>query len=327
LIGSALDAGASIVLPQVETVEQAKHICSAAKFGRKANGTRSAPPGRWYPGLSDQCLNPAKSLHLNLNEQAAIIIQIESLAGIHNLDAILTECGDQIDSVWLGSLDARVSMDLAGGGLMGPEKEWLEAVALYESTLAKHNKPASGLAFGPPEAKATLSKGKSMIFGSADVLGYSKFIIVLISGPSLHLQWVPFSSCNRFEKISLPKITRKFLNRSSTLAIPPSSWIKKLLLFTGSGRCCRFNNRSEVRCNKTTFSEPRSFCETLLISFRSLLRMECDVAGYLDLIDAVLVWNICLGTASADMGDFIFMSPLSQPVSFSTKFLALDVVD
>jgi 4-hydroxy-2-oxoheptanedioate aldolase len=45
-IGFALDAGASIVLPQVETVEQAKHICSAAKFGKKAGGTRSAPPTR-----------------------------------------------------------------------------------------------------------------------------------------------------------------------------------------------------------------------------------------------------------------------------------------
>lgn len=46
-IGFALDAGASIVVPQVETVEQAKHIVSAAKFGAKINGTRSAPPARW----------------------------------------------------------------------------------------------------------------------------------------------------------------------------------------------------------------------------------------------------------------------------------------
>jgi len=32
-IGYALDAGASIVVPQVETVEQARHVVSAMKYG------------------------------------------------------------------------------------------------------------------------------------------------------------------------------------------------------------------------------------------------------------------------------------------------------
>lgn len=170
-IGFALDAGASIVVPQVETVEQAKHVTSAAKFGRKANGSRSAPPCRWYAGLSDGKVNESGTFHENLNDQAAIIIQIESLAGMHNLDAILTECGQDIDSVWLGSLDARISMDLPGGGLLGQEPEWLEALAVYEAALAKHNKPASGLAFGPPDMKKTLSRGKSMLVSAADVYG------------------------------------------------------------------------------------------------------------------------------------------------------------
>lgn len=167
-IGFALDAGASIVVPQVETVEQAKHITSAAKFGMKVNGTRSAPPSRWFPGMSDQKVDETLTFHQNLNRQAAIIIQIESLAGMKNLDAILTECGDQIDSVWLGSLDARISMDLPGGGLLGQEPEWVEALAEYEAALAKHNKPASGLAFGPPNMKKALSRGKSLIVSAAD---------------------------------------------------------------------------------------------------------------------------------------------------------------
>ncbi|KAF4624741.1 hypothetical protein G7Y89_g13428 [Cudoniella acicularis] len=167
-IGYALDAGASIVVPQVETVEDAKHITSAAKFGKKVNGYRSAPPARWFSNLSDGRIDESLTLHQNLNRQAAIVIQIESLAGIHNLDAILTECGDQIDSVWLGSLDARISMDLAAGGLMGDEEEWTEAVKVYEAALAKHNKPASGLAFGTPEMKEHLSRGRSMIVVAAD---------------------------------------------------------------------------------------------------------------------------------------------------------------
>jgi 2-keto-3-deoxy-L-rhamnonate aldolase RhmA len=108
------------------------------------------------------------NLHQNLNRQAAVAIQIESYEGIKNLDAILTEVGEHIDSVWLGSLDARISMDIAAGGLLGQEPEWLEAVALYESTLAKHNKPASGLALGTPEMKQTMARGKSFMVTGCD---------------------------------------------------------------------------------------------------------------------------------------------------------------
>jgi 4-hydroxy-2-oxoheptanedioate aldolase len=165
-IGYALDAGASIVVPQVDTVEQAQHVVSAAKYGAKIKGERSAPPARFMPGISDTCLDPSMTIQENVNRQAAVIIQIESLRGIHNLDAILTECGEHIDSVWLGSLDARVSMGLPG--MAGMEPEWLGAVALYESTLKKHNKPASGLALGPPEMKATMAKGKSFLVTGSD---------------------------------------------------------------------------------------------------------------------------------------------------------------
>ena len=92
-IGYALDAGASIVVPQVETVEQAKHIVEAAKFGVKYRGGRSAPPFRLFPGLSDQSFKPGMDAFEASNYQAAIIIQIENEKGVDNLDAILTELG------------------------------------------------------------------------------------------------------------------------------------------------------------------------------------------------------------------------------------------
>jgi len=167
-IGYALDAGASILVPQVETVEQAKEIVAAAKFGAVRKGTRSAPPARMLMGISDTPIDPARSIWENLNDQAAVIIQIESLQAIKNLDAILTECGEHIDSVWLGSLDARVSMGLPG--VWGDEKEWNEAVALYEGTLAKHNKPASGLALAPTiEGKIQMARGRSLVVSGSDV--------------------------------------------------------------------------------------------------------------------------------------------------------------
>lgn len=52
-IGYALDAGASIVVLQVDTVEQAKYVVSAAKFGTRHNGSCSAPPSRLMSGLTD----------------------------------------------------------------------------------------------------------------------------------------------------------------------------------------------------------------------------------------------------------------------------------
>lgn len=66
---------------QVDTVEQAQHVVSAAKFGTRRNGTRSAPPARWVPGLTDMPYDPSRTLHECLNDQAAVMIQIESLEG------------------------------------------------------------------------------------------------------------------------------------------------------------------------------------------------------------------------------------------------------
>ncbi|RDW68030.1 hypothetical protein BP6252_09426 [Coleophoma cylindrospora] len=166
-IGHVLDAGASIIVPQVDTVEQAKHIVSASKFGARINGKRSAPPFRLLRGISDVPIDSSLSLWENFNYQAAVVIEIESVEGIRNLDAILTEVGDQIDSVWLGTLDARISMGLQNG--YGEEPEWLEVKALYESTLRKHNMPASGLALGPPEIRAKMAKGKSFMVSTSDV--------------------------------------------------------------------------------------------------------------------------------------------------------------
>jgi 4-hydroxy-2-oxoheptanedioate aldolase len=164
-IGFALDAGASVVIPQVDTAEQAKHVLSAAKYGTKYNGSRSAPPFRLFPGLMDEPINKAMSVHENANHQAAVIIQIESLKGIDNLDAILTEV-PTIDAVWLGTLDCRLSMGLEGMG--GVEPEWLAAVEKYKAVLKKHDKPNSGIAVGPPEQAAAMGEGKAFVVTSAD---------------------------------------------------------------------------------------------------------------------------------------------------------------
>ncbi|MCJ1270582.1 hypothetical protein MMC22_010479 [Lobaria immixta] len=166
-IGYALDAGASIIIPQVETVEQAQHVVSAAKFGVAHKGSRSAPPARWLTGLSDTPIDPTRSLFENVNDQAAIVIQIESELGVYNLDAILTAVGDQVDAVWMGTLDMRVGMGL--DGFWGAEPEFLNVVKLYEETLKKHDMPNSGMCLGGDWAKGT---NKAFVIVGTDHLAF-----------------------------------------------------------------------------------------------------------------------------------------------------------
>ncbi|KAL2144235.1 hypothetical protein VTI28DRAFT_9446 [Corynascus sepedonium] len=168
-IGFALDAGASIVIPQLETVEQAKHVVSSAKFGTRQNGTRSAPPFRMVPGLTDMAADGKRDVWQNLNDQAAIMVQIESLEGINNLDAILTEVPD-IDVVWLGSLDCRISMNLTANFGQGDEPEWLAAVEKFNSTLKKHNKPRAGFCLGGGPELAKAAEDNCLLLHAADVL-------------------------------------------------------------------------------------------------------------------------------------------------------------
>ena len=164
----ALDAGASIAVPHVDTAEQAKEIVRAVKFGKKHRGIRSAPPFRYTQGLTDMPMEPEIGFWESLNNQSALLIQIETLEGIHNLDSILTEAPD-IDVVWLGALDARVSMGLpAGFGVQATEPEWLEAVELFQKTLRKHNKPYSGFCFAKGEELRKATSNMAMCVITSD---------------------------------------------------------------------------------------------------------------------------------------------------------------
>ncbi|MCJ1379507.1 hypothetical protein MMC17_002608 [Xylographa soralifera] len=184
-IGYALDAGASLVIPQIETVAQAQHVLSASKFGTHSRGTRSAPPFRLIPGLTDighDATHPL-GIHANNNAAAAVMIQIETLEGVRNLDSILTEV-QGIDAVWLGTLDLRVSMNLpANGGMGGAEQEWLDAVKLYDDTMDRHPEVAkAGFAMAAMPNFEEMLKGKALVMMAADVMALMGLMSSLQSG-------------------------------------------------------------------------------------------------------------------------------------------------
>lgn len=164
-----MDAGASVIVPQVDTVEQARLVIGGTKFGTNERGFRSAPPYRLIPGVTATPFNPQRDIWRNWNDQAAVVIQIESFQGIENLDAILTEV-PEIDAVWLGMLDARISMNMPSGfGVQCDEPEWIAAVDKFQATLKKHNKPYAGFAFSTGEELRKDTESMSMCLITSDV--------------------------------------------------------------------------------------------------------------------------------------------------------------
>lgn len=90
----------------------------------------------------------------------------------------MTEVPD-IDIVWLGSLDARISMNLPGNfGLGGDEPEWIEARDKFFEVLDKHDKPYGGFSFfqppfGTAEGFKKAMERMSFVMASADVMHLS----------------------------------------------------------------------------------------------------------------------------------------------------------
>jgi 2-keto-3-deoxy-L-rhamnonate aldolase RhmA len=105
----------------------------------------------------------------NLNDQAAIMVQIESLEGINNLDAILNEV-PEIDVVWLGGIDCRISMNLPANFGQGDEPEWLAAVQQFNGTLKKHNKPRAGFCLAGGDELTKMAEDNVLLIHAADVL-------------------------------------------------------------------------------------------------------------------------------------------------------------
>jgi 4-hydroxy-2-oxoheptanedioate aldolase len=81
-----------------------------------------------------------------------------------------------IDIVWLGTLDARISMNLPGNsGMGGTEPEWLAARDLFFETMDKHDKPYGGFTFltppyGSPEGLKKAAERMSFIMVTADIM-------------------------------------------------------------------------------------------------------------------------------------------------------------
>ena len=113
-IKRVLDAGAhGIVVPMVNTVEEAKVAIAAAKY---------PPVGNRSVGGGQHALNydaTAGDYYEHANDEVLVILQTESPQGVDNADAIYSLPG--VDAIFVGPVDLRFQMREADGKFPSPE--------------------------------------------------------------------------------------------------------------------------------------------------------------------------------------------------------------
>jgi len=138
-IKKALDIGASaIMVPQINTSEEAKRAVEFAKY--PPAGSRGISP--MWTSLMDVSWDDYLPV---ANDETCVIVQIESPAGIDNLDAIAAV--DGVDVVFAGPADLSASLGVIGQ-LGNPDLR--RFLAEFPARVAAHGKPA-GITFGTLE--------------------------------------------------------------------------------------------------------------------------------------------------------------------------------
>lgn len=111
----------TLMIPMVETAEQAERLVRAMRYpphGIRGVGSALARASRW--GRIGNYMHDA-------NDQMCLIVQVETKAGLENLDAI--QAVDGVDGVFFGAADLAASVGLPG------EADHPDVVRLIENGL------------------------------------------------------------------------------------------------------------------------------------------------------------------------------------------------
>ncbi|MDR3590760.1 MAG: aldolase/citrate lyase family protein [Negativicutes bacterium] len=158
-----MDMGAGgLLLPNTETVEQARALVEHAKYAPLGN--RGVQMFRGHTGF-EKVANPTELMQRK-NEETVLMIQIESPIGLKNIDDLLAVEG--IDAAFIGPNDLSQSM-----GIMG-QFEHPDFIAALDSVIAaaKRNGKFSGAHFMVAGALAPwIKKGMTLnLWGNEVVL-------------------------------------------------------------------------------------------------------------------------------------------------------------
>ena len=107
LIKQYLDIGAqTLLIPMVDDAQQAKKLVAATRYPTRGNrgvGSALARSSRW---------NQVDDYVTRCEAEICLLVQVETVEGLHNLDAIAAV--DGVDGVFFGPADLSASMGLLG---------------------------------------------------------------------------------------------------------------------------------------------------------------------------------------------------------------------
>ena len=160
MIKQVLDFGAqTLLVPMVDTPEQAREIVSAAQYppaGIRGMGAAVARASN-YSGIADYIGNA--------NDEICVIVQAETSAALENLDAILAV--DGIDGVFIGPADLSANMGFPG------RPDAPEVIAAIEDAIGRiraAGKAAGFLDFDPASFARYAALGVTVLAVGSDAL-------------------------------------------------------------------------------------------------------------------------------------------------------------
>ena len=157
-IGRALDmACAGVMVPMVNTAQQARDIVIAAKF--PPLGSRSYGGRRPIDIFGREYSNTA-------NEDSLLIIQIESTEGIENVEEIAAVPG--VDVLFIGMDDLSLHENLLMGAPR-PADVFAKDLQIVADAAKKHNKIAGGVFPSAEGAKDAIDMGYRMLVANMEV--------------------------------------------------------------------------------------------------------------------------------------------------------------
>lgn len=165
LISRPLDVGAmGIMVPMVESAEQAKKIVASAKYPPK--GKRGSAFGVAH---DDYTGGDIIAKMASANDEILLIAQIETGTGIENVDAIAAV--DGIDCLWIGHFDLTNFLGIPG---QFTHPVYLDAVQRVLDACQKHGKTPGIMCGDVATGQGQLAQGFRALAYSGDLWIYQQ---------------------------------------------------------------------------------------------------------------------------------------------------------
>jgi len=166
MIKQYLDAGAqTLLIPMVESAAQAKQLVKATRYppyGVRGVGAALARASNF--GEIDDYIYTA-------DEQICLLVQVESKAGLENLDEILAV--DGVDGVFIGPADLAADMGYLGNP-GAPEVR--KAVIDATKRICESDKASGILTFDETLTNECIELGATFVAVGVDIMTYAKAI-------------------------------------------------------------------------------------------------------------------------------------------------------